>query len=83
MHGINYQNNLLVQLHGSIKWRDRPLLAQAKLAGYSIWKVPLNSIEANQRADHQVQVFILATHAAYSKMQRIIRRVRLPINLQT
>ena len=76
------ESHLLVQLHGHREWLDWPLLTQAKLACNSMWKVILNSVEADQWAPHHVQVFIRAAHGAYSKLHHLHVLVRLPSNLQ-
>jgi hypothetical protein len=71
-----------MQRHGSRIRLDWPLLSQAELACNPMRKVILNSVEADQRARHLVQVFVCAAHGANSKQHHFIVVVWLPINLQ-
>ena len=60
---------------------DGPLLPQSKLACNHVWQVELNHVETDQRAPHQVQVFVLAAHGAQPNVLELLVVVRLPSNL--
>ena len=72
-----------MQLYGRRVWLNWPLLKQTKLACYSLWDVVLNSVEANERAYHPIQVLVRVAHVADSKgIEIVIVDVWLPSNLQ-
>ena len=62
------------RLHG-------PPLPQPKLVCNPVWRVELNNIEIDQRAPHQVLVFVLAAHGAQPNVLELLVIVQLPSNL--
>ena len=71
-----------MQVYGCREPLDGPLLPQSKLACNPVWQVELNRVETDQRAPHQVQVFVLAAHGDQPNVMELLVVVWLPSNLR-
>lgn len=57
-----------MQLHQHRERLDRQLLPQSELVRNSVWQVVFNSVEADQRTPHPLEVFILAMRGAQGRV---------------